>query len=81
MPKTACKVVGFYKRCYLKTLLFLGFFLSLMMEAVITCETLVNFYQTTRRNIPDASHLLILRLFIDAVIDLVLSFYALENGK
>jgi hypothetical protein len=28
------------------------------MEATSTSETLVNFYQTTRRNIPEDSHLL-----------------------
>jgi hypothetical protein len=30
---------------------------SKIMEAVSTSETLVNFYQTTRRNIPGDSHL------------------------
>jgi hypothetical protein len=30
---------------------------ALMMEAVSTYETSVNFYQTTRRNIPEDSHL------------------------
>jgi hypothetical protein len=29
----------------------------MMMEAVITSETSVNFYETTRRNIPEDSHL------------------------
>jgi hypothetical protein len=28
-----------------------------MMEAAVTSETLVNFYQTTQRNIPEDSHL------------------------
>jgi hypothetical protein len=31
--------------------------IALMMEAASTSETLVNFYQTTRRNNPDDSHL------------------------
>jgi hypothetical protein len=31
--------------------------IALMMEAVSTSETLVNFYKTTRRNIPEDSHL------------------------
>jgi hypothetical protein len=31
--------------------------INLMMEAVSTFETPVNFYQTTRRNIPEDSHL------------------------
>jgi hypothetical protein len=31
--------------------------IALMMEAARTSETLVNFYQTTRRNNPDDSHL------------------------
>jgi hypothetical protein len=31
--------------------------IALMMEAVSTSETSVNFYQTTRRNIPEDSHL------------------------
>jgi hypothetical protein len=30
--------------------------IALMMEAVITSETSVNFYQTTWRNIPEDSH-------------------------
>jgi hypothetical protein len=30
---------------------------ALMMEAVSTSEMSVNFYQTTRRNIPEDSHL------------------------
>jgi hypothetical protein len=32
-----------------------------MMEAVSTSETSVNFYETTRRNIPEDSHLHIRR--------------------
>jgi hypothetical protein len=31
--------------------------MALMMEAVSTSETPVNFYQTTLRNIPEDSHL------------------------
>jgi hypothetical protein len=31
--------------------------IALMMEAVSTSETLVNLYQTTRRNIPEDSNL------------------------
>jgi hypothetical protein len=31
--------------------------IALMMEAVITSEMSVNFYQITRRNIPEDSHL------------------------
>jgi hypothetical protein len=31
--------------------------IALMMEAVSTSGTLINFYETTRRNIPDNSHL------------------------
>jgi hypothetical protein len=31
--------------------------IALMMEAVSTSETSVNFYQTTRRNNPEDSHL------------------------
>jgi hypothetical protein len=33
--------------------------LCLMMEAATTSETSVNFYQTTRRSIPEDSHLLL----------------------
>jgi hypothetical protein len=33
------------------------FWVTLMMEAARTSETLVNFYQTTRRNNPEDSHL------------------------
>jgi hypothetical protein len=32
-------------------------FIDLMMEAVSTSETSVNFYETTRHNIPEDSHL------------------------
>jgi hypothetical protein len=31
--------------------------IALLAEAAITSETSVNFYQTTRRNIPEDSHL------------------------
>jgi hypothetical protein len=31
--------------------------IALMMEAVSTSETSVNFYETTRRNIPEGCHL------------------------
>jgi hypothetical protein len=31
--------------------------IALMMEAVSTSETPVNFYETTRRNIPEDNHL------------------------
>jgi hypothetical protein len=35
--------------------------IALMMEAVSTSETLVNFYQTIRHNVPEDSHLHIRR--------------------
>jgi hypothetical protein len=35
--------------------------IALMMEAARTSETSVNFYQTTRRNNPEDSHLFIRR--------------------
>jgi hypothetical protein len=34
-----------------------GLLIALMMEAACTSETSVNFYQNTRRNIPEDSHL------------------------
>jgi hypothetical protein len=34
-----------------------GFLIALMMEAARTSETMVNFYQTTRRYNPEDSHL------------------------
>jgi hypothetical protein len=34
-----------------------GLLIALMMEAAMTSETLVNFYQTTRRYNPEDSHL------------------------
>jgi hypothetical protein len=43
--------------------------IPLMMEAASTTETSVNFYQTTRRNIPEASH------FILAAQDPITGFY------
>jgi hypothetical protein len=36
--------------------------IALMMEAASTSETSVNFYQTTRRNIPEDSHLHIISI-------------------
>jgi hypothetical protein len=42
-----CSLVDIYRR----------FRRALMMEAVSTSETLVSVYQTTRRNIPEDSHL------------------------
>jgi hypothetical protein len=41
-----CSLVEVYQR-----------FIALMMEAAKTSETLVNFYQTTRRYNPEDSHL------------------------
>jgi hypothetical protein len=38
-------------------------FEALMMEAARTSETLVNFYQTTRRYNPEDSHLHYLKLY------------------
>jgi hypothetical protein len=35
-----------------------GLLIALMMEAASISETSVNFYQTTRRNNPEDSHLL-----------------------
>jgi hypothetical protein len=43
---TPCSLVKVYRR-----------FIDLIMEAENTSETSVNFYQTTRRNIPEDSHL------------------------
>jgi hypothetical protein len=40
---------------------------ALMMEAVNTSETSVSIYQTTRRNIPEDSHLHRLRMFDNSV--------------
>jgi hypothetical protein len=33
-----------------------GLFIALMMEAASTSEMSVNFFQTTRRNLPEDSH-------------------------
>jgi hypothetical protein len=38
-----------------------GLLIALMMEAASISETLVNFYQTTRRKNPEDSHLQIVR--------------------
>jgi hypothetical protein len=43
--------------CSAKITLEDGCLLALMMEAARTSETLVNFYQTTRRYNPEGSHL------------------------
>jgi hypothetical protein len=40
--------------------------IALMMEAARTSETLVNFYQTTRRYNPEDSHLQAVKLFLRA---------------
>jgi hypothetical protein len=47
-----CSLIEIYRRFKDACLL-----IALMMEAASTSETLVNFYQTTRRNIPEDSHL------------------------
>jgi hypothetical protein len=39
--------------------------IALMMEAASTSETSVNFYQTTRRNNPEDSHLHFTLLYIN----------------
>jgi hypothetical protein len=51
-----------------------GLLISLMMEAARSSETLLNFYQTTRRYNPEDSHLRTHRLrtlniTIDAIVD------------
>jgi hypothetical protein len=52
-----CSLVGVYPR-------FRGAasIIALTMEAIFMPETSVNFYQTTRRNIPEDSHLQVLHL-------------------
>jgi hypothetical protein len=42
---------------YHHTLFPRGLLIDLMMEAVSTSETSVNFYEITRRNIPEDSHI------------------------
>jgi hypothetical protein len=51
-----------------------GLLISLMMEAANTSETSVNFYQTTRRSIPEDSHLHVslLIVFITLTVSLLL---------
>jgi hypothetical protein len=41
--------------------------IALMMEAARAAETLVNFYQTTRRYNPEDSHLLTILLLVSVV--------------
>jgi hypothetical protein len=40
--------------------------IALMMETASSFETSVNFYQTTRRNIPEDSHLYVVSQFSPA---------------
>jgi hypothetical protein len=54
MTKVWCNIAT---RDRLIQFILLGGTIVLMMEAVSTYETSVNFYQTTRRNIPEDSHL------------------------
>jgi hypothetical protein len=57
-------------------------FITLMMEAVITSETLVNFYQTTRRNNPEGSHLHSRRRDnLKSYISYLFVFFALSVGS
>jgi hypothetical protein len=51
-PRAAC---GVEVNTAIKTVI------ALMMEAAMTSETLVNFYQTTRRYNPEDSHLRLIR--------------------
>jgi hypothetical protein len=46
--------------------------IALMMEAVSTSETPVNFYQTTLCNIPENSHLQILTVLEETVLMILL---------
>jgi hypothetical protein len=48
--KFVCAKVSLFKRAR-------GLLIALMIEAVSTSETSVNFYQTTRRDNPEDSHL------------------------
>jgi hypothetical protein len=51
-----CSLVEVYRRL-----------IALMMEAASTSETSVNFYQTTRRNIPEGSRLNVYCCFLDCI--------------
>jgi hypothetical protein len=48
--------------------------IALKMEAAIISETLINFYQTTRRNNPEDSHL------HNNLLNLILQFFELERS-
>jgi hypothetical protein len=57
--------------------------IALMMQAVSTSETSVNFYQTTRRNIPEDSHLhhhLLLLLCKHKHINMIVNCPATRHG-
>jgi hypothetical protein len=54
---TPCRLVEVYQRLRGTYCLHHQDLIALMMEATSTSETLVNFYQTTRRYNPEDSHL------------------------
>jgi hypothetical protein len=41
--------------------------IALMMEAAKTCETMLNFYQTTRHCNPEDSHLIVAEVYLKAI--------------
>jgi hypothetical protein len=49
--------VVWYKSADVSEMLAASIIIALMMGAANTSETSINFYQTTRRNIPEDSHL------------------------
>jgi hypothetical protein len=51
------RCVVWYKFTDVSEVLIASIVIALMMEAVNTSETSVNFYQTTQHNIPEDSHL------------------------
>jgi hypothetical protein len=64
-PASAAKVLPGPTGSYMSNrFLARGLLIALMMEASSTSETSVNFYQTTRSNIPEDSHLLCREAFI-----------------
>jgi hypothetical protein len=67
--------VAWYKFSFVSEVLAVSIIIPLMMEAAITSETSVSFYQFKRRNNPDDNHVLFLYFLYDTHFVKLSAFY------